>query len=128
MNKSFNQNLNTNVKYYNDTNNIVSTLEANAPCNSPLFTLQYIQGILKEALGFYVICEFLIGTEQMVTREGYLSSVGINFFVMYDVKKGVYTLCDIYSLKFVNFTEYFDAQYIKRFEDEYEHLNSTTTK
>lgn len=62
-----------------------------------------VAAILQQNLGFFVICEFLIGTENIVTREGILYNVGINFITLYQEEEDRYVLCDLYSLKFVTF-------------------------
>lgn len=84
--------------------------------SSPLFTTDYMQGILRSGLGFYVICEFLIGTQEIVTKKGYLVNSGINFFTLYDPEQKVYIVCDMYSLKFIYFTEYQNMEYVTNYE------------
>ncbi len=60
-----------------------------------------VAAILQQNLGLYVICEFLIGTENIVAREGILYNVGINFITLYQEEDDRYMLCDLYSLKFI---------------------------
>jgi len=60
-----------------------------------------VAAILQQNLGLFVICEFLIGTENIVSREGILYNVGINFITLYQEEEDRYVLCDLYSLKFV---------------------------
>lgn len=62
-----------------------------------------MQQILSDNLGQYVICEFLIGTHNMERRGGVLYSVGRSYIVLFDDFRRVYTLCDIFSIKFVTF-------------------------
>lgn len=62
-----------------------------------------MQQILSENLGKYVVCEFLIGTQNLVQRQGYLYSVGISFIVLNDVLNDEYIVCDIFAIKFVTF-------------------------
>lgn len=62
-----------------------------------------LQEILSMAIGVYVIVEFLIGTENMVTREGLLNSVGQGWLELYDEVADTTTICDLYSVKFVTF-------------------------
>ena len=62
-----------------------------------------LQEILSKGIGRFVICEMLIGVEDMVTRQGLLTSVGKSYFVLYNETNSVSTVCDIYSLKFAHF-------------------------
>lgn len=62
-----------------------------------------LQEILSKGVGRFVICELLIGVEDMVTRQGLLTSVGKSYFVLYNETNSVSTVCDIYSLKFAHF-------------------------
>ena len=103
-------------------NNGVSITQTGEQTTSPLFSTDYIQGIMKTVLGHYIVCEFLIGTQLLETRKGYLVASGINFFTLYDVEQNVYTVCDMYSLKFVNITEYKNMEYVTNYQEEY-HLN-----
>ena len=61
------------------------------------------QEILAEGVGSFVSCEFLIGTQVIVAREGILSKVGVSYFILYDERYETSLMCDMYSLKFVTF-------------------------
>lgn len=56
---------------------------------------------LNDSLGYYVICEFIIGTSGLTEKAGILYNVGRNSLVLQDPRRDVYTICDLYSLKFV---------------------------
>ncbi len=62
-----------------------------------------IQQILRDNVGEYVDVEFLIGTGALVTRSGYLNTVGVSYIVLFEDKLDRYMICDIYSIKFVTF-------------------------
>lgn len=64
-----------------------------------------MQQLLSQNTGYYVSCEFLIGTQNLVRREGILYQVGSSFMVLYDVPLQRYIICDFYALKFVTFYE-----------------------
>ena len=64
-----------------------------------------MQQILRENVGNYVICEFLVGTQNLERKEGILHSVGVSFLVLYGVYNQEYIVCDFYSLKFVTFLD-----------------------
>lgn len=64
-----------------------------------------MEGTLQERLslilGRYVICEFLIGTQMLYTREGILTQVGRDYFILYDPETHSFVGCDAYALKFI---------------------------
>lgn len=62
-----------------------------------------MQEILRQNVGNYVVCEFLIGTQNQTKKEGILYSVGVSFLTLYDIYNQNYVVCDFYSLKFVTF-------------------------
>ena len=62
-----------------------------------------MQQVLQDNVGNYVLVEFLIGTNQLVTRQGLLYSVASQFLVLYDEIEARYIVCDIFSVKFVTF-------------------------
>ncbi len=59
------------------------------------------QEYLVQIVGYYIICELLIGVDRLVLRQGTLTEVGESYFTLYDEDKLAYTVCDLYSLKFV---------------------------
>lgn len=75
------------------------------PQNNEDVYLGSFASILHNNIGAYVICEFLIGTEQLVAKAGYLYNSGINFMTLYNEDEDYYIVCDLYSVKFVNFFE-----------------------
>ena len=62
-----------------------------------------IQQVLLENIGLTVSIDFLIGASTLITKRGILYSVGVSFVVLYDPVDGTYTVCDLYSIKFVTF-------------------------
>lgn len=56
---------------------------------------------LQTAIGYYVSCEFLIGTQMVETRDGILAKVGTNFLTLYQPNLDRYIVCDLYALKFI---------------------------
>ena len=110
-----NNNANYKKLYVNNDVNIAQNPEQGT---SPLFSTDYIQGVMRATLGYYIICEFLIGTQEMVVRRGYLVASGINIFTLYDPEHNVYIVCDMYSVKFVNITEYSNMEYVLNYEEQ----------
>ena len=62
-----------------------------------------MQQILSQQIGEYVVIEFLIGTERIMRKQGYLIHVGRSFVTLFDDMVNDYIVCDIFSVKFVYF-------------------------
>ena len=61
-----------------------------------------MQEVLSDNIGAYVIVEFLIGTQNIISREGQLYYVGTGYIVLYQ-ENGDFVVCDVFSIKFVTF-------------------------
>ena len=64
-----------------------------------------IQEIISLSVGSYAVVEFLIGTQNIVRKEGVITAVGVSWLLLYDEDSGTSVVCDMYSVKFVT---YFD--------------------
>lgn len=62
----------------------------------------YTQGYLRSIIGRRIRVTFLIGTNIMMDRSGVLSEVGVSYLILTEPDSGVRTLCDLYSIKFVD--------------------------
>lgn len=62
-----------------------------------------IQKILSENIGAYIVVEFLIGTDRIHRKQGFLYHVGTSYITLYDDENENFILCDIFSVKFVYF-------------------------
>lgn len=62
-----------------------------------------IQKILSENIGAYVVVEFLIGTDRIHRKQGFIYHVGTSYITLYDDENENFILCDIFSVKFVYF-------------------------
>lgn len=62
-----------------------------------------LQRTLELHAGYFVVCDFLIGTQNIVTRYGVLYDVGSSYIVLLDDITNRYTVCDLSSLKFITF-------------------------
>lgn len=62
-----------------------------------------LRAMLMKIVGHYVVASFLIGTEEAVSWEGFLYSVGNDYIVIFQPDIGRYVTGDLYSLKFVEF-------------------------
>lgn len=59
-----------------------------------------MRDILTESIGYYIISQHLIGSGGVAYKEGLLTRVAANCFVLYDEELRTYTCCDYFSLKF----------------------------
>lgn len=78
----------------------------NVPPDQDFNTVSFqgsMQQVLQENIGNYVIVEFLIGTGNLISRQGILYNVATQFLVLYDEFEARYVVCDIFSVKFVTF-------------------------
>ena len=78
----------------------------NVPPDQDFNTVSFqgsMQQVLQENIGNYVIVEFLIGTGNLISRQGLLYNVSTQFLVLYDEIESRYVVCDIFSVKFVTF-------------------------
>ena len=62
-----------------------------------------LNAVLRTNIGQYVVCEFLIGTNNTVLKDGIIYSVGVNFLTLYQEEENRYVVCDIYAVKFITF-------------------------
>lgn len=62
-----------------------------------------MQMILSENIGQFVVIEFLIGTQEIIRKQGMLYLVGRSFVTLYDEMANNFLICDIFSIKFVYF-------------------------
>lgn len=86
-----------NENYYNENTNQTPSM------SSQMLGQDNILAILQNNVGYYVVCDFLIGTDGLYTKEGILYSAGVNFLTLFNPQNRTYTVCDIYSLKFITF-------------------------
>lgn len=62
-----------------------------------------LQQMLSQNTGRRIIVDFLVGSTNIVRKEGILYLVGISYIVLYDEKTDIYTVCNLYSIEFVSF-------------------------
>lgn len=61
------------------------------------------KAMLSRNVGNFVVATFLIGTQGTVAWEGILYDVGNNYLTIYQAGRDRYIVCDIYSLKYIEF-------------------------
>ncbi len=62
-----------------------------------------LKALLNRNKGAYVVAAFLLGTQNETTWEGILYDVGNDYVTIYQEGRDRYIVCDIYSLKYLEF-------------------------
>lgn len=62
-----------------------------------------LRSLLDRNVGYFVVVSFLVGTQQTITWQGILHTVGSDYIVLYQPDYERYISCDFYSIKFVQF-------------------------
>lgn len=62
-----------------------------------------IQNILAANIDKFVVIEFIVGTQEVVRKQGILYLVGTSFVTLYDEILDIFIVCDLFSIKFVYF-------------------------
>ena len=78
-------------------------MEVGNPQTTQEAYLGSFQAALQNNLGYFVVIEFLIGTNGLTEKEGILFAVGNNFVTLYEQETDRYIVCDLFSVKFVTF-------------------------
>lgn len=78
-------------------------LEYNQPYPITAESIQYLNGFIRSQIGRNVSIEFLVGTNQIVTKEGFLVAVGANFILLNQKGTNDILACDFYNIKFITF-------------------------
>ena len=79
------------------------TILLRRPNSHSILPIGSMQRILAQNVGEYVVIEFLIGTGQIMRKQGLLYNVATSFVVLYDDAVTNFIVCDIFSVKFVYF-------------------------
>ena len=74
---------------------------SNQPQSEMLYNDEYLNAILQKFVGHKVLVEFLIGTNTLTDRSGYLLEVGANYLILNEMETDDLLICDFYSVKFV---------------------------
>lgn len=98
---SMNGDINRNSNLDMSNNEPISEIE-NPQTNEEVYQGS-LRGVIARNLGVYVIIEFLIGTNNIVIKDGILYASGINYVTLYQEDQNRYVLCDLYAIKFINF-------------------------
>lgn len=69
-------------------------------------SVQYLNGFIRTQIGRRVSIDFLVGSNTIVTKSGYLLGVAANYILINELDTNDLTTCDFYNIKFIRF--YFD--------------------
>ncbi len=84
-------------------NDLAPITEYNQPFPITAESIQYLNGFLRTQIGRRVEIQMLVGTDNLVTKEGYLLGVGANYILINEIGTSDITTCDFYNIKFVRF-------------------------
>lgn len=84
-------------------NDLAPITEYNQPFPITAESIQYLNGFLRTQIGRRVEIQMLVGTDNLVTKEGYLLGVGANYILINELGTSDITTCDFYNIKFVRF-------------------------
>ena len=84
-------------------NDLMPITEYNQPYPINADNIQYLNGFIRSQVGRRVHVEFLIGTNNIVEKDGYLVAVGANFILLNPLDTTDILACDFYNIKFMKF-------------------------
>lgn len=84
-------------------NDFMPITEYNQPYPINAANIQYLNGFIRSQVGRRVHVEFLIGTNNIVEKDGYLVAVGANFILLNPLDTTDILACDFYNIKFMKF-------------------------
>ena len=62
-----------------------------------------MKSVLSRNVGNFIVATFLVGTQGTTSWEGVLYDVGNDYLIIYQMSRDRYVVCDIYSLKYIEF-------------------------
>ena len=79
--------------------NRINEINQNSPeiLTNPIYTPAF----LRQQIGKLMRVEFLIGTNNLVDRNGILQDVGASYILLRSFENDSLVYCDIYSIKFI---------------------------
>lgn len=66
-------------------------------------SIQYLNGFIRTQIGRRVTIDFLVGSNQIVSKSGYLLGVAANYILINELDTNDITTCDFYNIKFIRF-------------------------
>lgn len=84
-------------------NEFAPITEYNQPYPITSESIQYLNGFLRTQIGRRAEIQILVGTDNLVTKDGYLLGIGANYILINEIGTSDLTTCDFYNIKFVRF-------------------------
>lgn len=66
-------------------------------------SIQYLNGFIRTQIGRRLTIDFLIGSNNLVSKTGYLLGVAQNYILINELDTNDITTCDFYNIKFIRF-------------------------
>ncbi len=66
-------------------------------------SIQFLNGFIRTQIGRRVSVDFLVGSNSLVTKTGYLLGVATNYILINELDTDDITACDFYNVKFIRF-------------------------
>lgn len=66
-------------------------------------SIQYLNGFMRTQIGRRIEIQMLVGSDTLVTKEGFLLGVGANYILINETNSNDLTTCDFYNIKFVRY-------------------------
>ncbi len=66
-------------------------------------SIQYLNGFIRTQIGRRVTIDFLIGSNTIQSKSGYLLAVAANYILINELDTNDVTACDFYNIKFIRF-------------------------
>lgn len=83
--------------------NPVNMAATHMPANNAEAYQASLRSLMHRNIGYFVVITFLVGTQQSVTWQGILHTVGSDYIVLYQPDYERYISCDFHAIKFVQF-------------------------
>lgn len=64
-------------------------------------SIQFLNGFIRTQIGRHVQVDFLVGSNTVTTKNGYLLGVGANYILINELDTNDITACDFYNIKFI---------------------------
>lgn len=64
-------------------------------------SIQFMNGFIRTQVGRRVSVDFLVGSNNMVTKTGFLLGVATNYILINELDTDDITVCDFYNIKFI---------------------------
>ena len=66
-------------------------------------SIQYLNGFIRTQIGRRITVTFLIGSNLLEEKSGFLLGVGANYILINELDTNDLTACDFYNIKFIRF-------------------------